>query len=258
MTEKKLNAENFKNLNERDFRLWSFSVSIIDKQQIFWKKSSRIFITLLSLLKFLRTFKIISCSFINLWFIIRFAFHELTAVIQLRNILIHFIQTTIFRNILYILTVTKEKSYIFENVIAISCNFTFLSLSVEAKCIFLFETREKIMQRMLCSVRSARTLKSIETINFYDDEYEFWNVRQWRIMFSFLIDSEYFRIFDFNEFVNVLSFTLFDMFFFRLNDILYISNFLNISDLVFCFLDCVIYHIWFESRLESVTFFSYA
>ena len=252
MTEKKLNAESFKNLNKRDFRLWLLSVSIIDKQQVFWKKSPRKFIALLFLSKFLRAFEIISCFSANLWFIIRSASRDLTAIIQLRNILIHFIQITISRNILYALIVTKEKSYIIESVIAISCNFTFSSLSVEAKCISFLETREKIMQRMLCSARSARTLKSIETINFYDDEYEFLNFWRWRITFPFLIDSEYFSIFDLDKFVNVLSFTSFDMSFSRLDTILYILNFLSISNLVFYFLDCETYHIWFESRFESV------
>ena len=154
----------------------------------------------------------------------------------------------------YILTVTKKKSHIIEDVIAISCNFTFSSLSIEAKCIFFLETQEKIMQRMLCSIKSTKTSKSIETINFYDDEYEFVNVRRWQITFSFLIDSEYFNIFDFNEFVNILSFIFFDISFFRLDIILYISDLLSISNLVFYFLDYATYHIWFESRLKSVTF----
>ena len=140
-----MNVKNFKNLSERDFKLWSFSVSIIDKQQIFWKKLSRIFRTLLFLLKFLQVFEIISCSFANLWFITRFTLHDLTAITQLQNILIHFIRTIIFRDILYVLTITKEKLYIIEDVIAISCNLVFLFLSVETKCIFLLETREKIM-----------------------------------------------------------------------------------------------------------------
>ena len=87
-----MSAESFKNLNERDFRLWSFSALIADKQQVFWKKSSRIFIILLFLLKFLRVFEIISCLFADLWFITRSASHDLTAVTQLRNILIHFIR----------------------------------------------------------------------------------------------------------------------------------------------------------------------
>ena len=174
-------------------------------------------------------------------------------IIQLRNILINFIQTTIFRNIFYALTVTKKKSYIIENVIAISCNFTFSSLSVEAKC-FFFKMRKKIMQQILYLTWSVRTLKLIETINFYNNKYKFLNVRQWRITFLFLINSEYFSIFDFNEFVNVLSFTSFDMSFSRLDIILYISNLLNISNLIFYFLDCAIYHIWFNSRLKSVTF----
>ena len=170
------------------------------------------------------------------------------------NILIYFIRTIIFRNIFYVLTITKKELHIIENVIAISCNLTFSSLSIETKCISLLETREKIMQWMLCLTRSARMLKSIETINFYDDEYEFLNVRRWRITFSFLIDNEYFSIFDLDKFVNVLSFTFFDMSFFRLDIILYISDFLSILNLVFYFFDCAIYHICFESRLKSVTF----
>ena len=180
--------------------------------------------------------------------------YDLTTIIQLQNILIHFIRTTIFRNMLYALTVTKKKSYIIEDVIAISCNFIFSSLLIEAKCIFLLETQKKIMQRILCSARSARTLKSIETINFYDDEYEFLNVRRWRITFSFLINNEYFNIFDLDEFVNVLSFILFNISFFQLDIILYISDLLNIFNLAFDFLDCAIYYIWFESRFKSITF----
>ena len=58
-----MSAESFKDLNKRDLKLWLFFVSIVDKQQIFWKKSSRIFITLLFLLKFSRVFQIISYSF---------------------------------------------------------------------------------------------------------------------------------------------------------------------------------------------------
>ena len=116
----------------------------------------------------------------------------------------------------------KKKSYIIENIIAISWNLISSSLSVETKCIFFFETREKIMQQMLCSAKSAKTSKSIITINFYNDEYEFLNVQRWRITFSFLINNEYFSIFDLDEFVNVLSFILFDMFFSRLDIILYI------------------------------------
>ena len=239
-----MSAKSFKNLNERNFRLWSFFVSITDKQQIFWKRSSRIFIILLFLLKFSRAFEIISYSFTNLWFIIRSALYDLTAITQLRNILIHFIWIAIFRNILYILTITKEKSYIIEDVIAVSYNFTFLLLSIETKCISLLETREKIMQWMLCLTRSARMLKSIETINFYDDEYEFLNVRRWRITFSFLIDNEYFSIFDLNEFVNILLFIFFDMSFFQLDIILSILDFLNISNLIFYFSDCATYHIY--------------
>ena len=148
----------------------------------------------------------------------------------------------------------EKKSHIIENVIAISCNFIFSSLSIRTKCIFVFKTRKKIMQRMLCSTRSAKTSKSIKTINFYDNEYEFLNVRRWRITFSFLIDSKYFSIFNFNEFVNVLSFTFFDMFFFRLDIILYISDLLSISNLIFYFLNCTIYHIWFENRFKTVIF----
>ena len=140
-----MNVKSFKDLNERKFKLWSFTVSIADKQQVFWKNSSRIFIILLSLQKFSRAFIIISCSFINLWFITRFVFHDLTAVIQLQDILIYFIRTVISRDILYALIITKMKSYIIEDVIAISCNFTFSPLSVETKCISFFETREKIM-----------------------------------------------------------------------------------------------------------------
>ena len=207
------------------------------------------------MLKFLRAFEIISCSFINLRFIIRSAFHDLTAIIQLRNILIYFIRITIFQNIFYALTVTKKKSYIIKDVIAILCHVTFSSLSVEAKCISFLEIQKKIMQRMLCSARSTRTLKSIKTINFYDDEYEFLNVRRWRITFSFLIGNEYLSIFDLTEFVNVLSFIFFDMSFSRLDIILYILNLLSILNLNFYFLHCAIYHIWFESRFKSVTFF---
>ena len=251
-----MNVKNFKNLNEWNFKLWSFFVSITDKQQVFWKDLSWIFIVLLFLLKFSRAFKIISCLFINLWFIIRFVSHDLTAITQLRNILIYFIRIKNFRDILYALTVTKRELYIIENVIAISCNLKFSLLSIETKCISLFKTREKIMQPMLCSIKSARTLESIETINSHDDEYKFLNARRWQIMFSFLINSGYFSIFDFDKFVNVLSFIFFDMSFFQLNIILYILDFLNILKLIFYFLDCAIYYIWFESRLNSVTFSS--
>ena len=253
MIRKKINAKSFKNSNKQNFKLWLFFVLIADKQQIFWKRSLKLFIILLFLLKFSRVFEIISYLFADLWFIIRIAFHDLTTITQLSNILIHFIQAIIFRNIFYDLTVTKERSHIIEDVIAISCNFTFSSLSVEAKCIF-FETREKIMQRMLYSAKSTRTSKLIKTGNFYNNEYEFLNVRWWQITFSFLIDSEYFNLFDLDEFVNVLSFILFDISFSRLDIILYISDLLSISNLIFYFLDCVIYHIWFESRLKSVIF----
>ena len=109
---------------------------------------------------------------------------------------------------------------------------------------------------MLCSIKSARTSKLIKTINSHDDESKFLNVQWWRITFSFLIDSEYFSIFDFNRFVNVLSFILFDISFFQLDIILYISNFWNISNLVFYFLDYAIYHIWFKSRFKSIIFLS--
>ena len=108
---------------------------------------------------------------------------------------------------------------------------------------FFFETWEKIMQRMLCSARLTRTSKSIEMINFHDDEYEFSNFRRWQITFLFLIDNEYFSIFDFNKFVNILSFTPFDMSFSRLDIILYILNLLSISNLIFYFSDCATYHI---------------
>ena len=158
------------------------------------------------MLKFSWIFEIISCSSADLQFIIRFAFYNLIVIIQLQNILIHFIRTTISRNIFYALIVTKMKLYIIENVIAISCNLIFSSLSIEAKCIFFLETQEKNIQRMLCSTRLARTSKSIKIINSYNDEYEFLNVRQWRIIFLFLINNEYFSIFDLNKFMNVLSF----------------------------------------------------
>ena len=161
-----------------------------------------------------------------------------------------------FRDIFYILTVMKEKSHITEDVIIISCNFTFPFLSVEAKCIFFLKTRKKIMQRMLCSARSIKTSKSIEMINSHDDEHEFLNVRRWRITFSFLIDNKYFNIFNLNEFVNVLSFILFNMSFFQLDIILCILNLLSILNLVFYSLDCAVYYIWFESRLKSIISFS--
>ena len=241
-----------KNLSEQDFKLLLFFIWITDKQHVFWKRSSRIVIVLLFLLKFLQAFKIILYFSANLWFIIRSAFYDLIIITQLRNILIHFIRTIISRDIFYILTVTKKESHIIENVIAISCNFTFSSLSVETKCISFLETRKKIIQRMLCLTRSTRTSKSITTINFHDDEYEFLNVRRWRITFSFLIDNEYFNIFDFNGFVNVLLFIFFDMSFFRFDIFLYISDLLNISNLVFWFLNYTIYLIWFKSRLKSV------
>ena len=222
-----MNNENFKNLNERDFRLWSFFISITDKQRIFWKKSLWIFIILLFLLKFSQAFEIILYSFADLWFIIQFALYDLTVIIQLRNVLIHFIRIIIFRDIFYVLIVTEKKSHIIKDVIAISCNLTSSLLSIEAKYISFLETRKKIMQRMLCSIKSARTSKSIAMINSHDDEYKFLNVRRWRITFSFLIDSEYFNIFDLNEFVNVLSFILFDMSFSWLDIILYIIKFLE-------------------------------
>ena len=215
--------------------MWLLSVSITDEQQIFWKRLSRIFIALLFLLKLLWVFEIISYLFVDLWFIIQFASYNLIAITQLRNILIHFIRTAIFRNIFYALTVMKRRSYIIEDVIAISCNYIFLSLSIRTKCISLLETQEKIMQWMLCSARSTKTSKSIKMINSYNDEYEFLNGRRWRITFSSLINSEYFNIFDLDEFMNVLSFTFFDISFSRLDIILYISDLLNISNSVFSF-----------------------
>ena len=109
---------------------------------------------------------------------------------------------------------------------------------------------------MLCLTKSARTSKLIKTINFYNDEYKFLNIRRWRLTFSFLIDSEYFNIFDFNEFVNVLSFTFFDMSLFRLDIILYISDLLSILNLIFYFLNCAIYYIWFKVDLNQSLSFS--
>ena len=158
------------------------------------------------MLKSFQAFEIISCSFVDLWFIIRSTFYNLTAIIQLQYILIYLIRTTISRNILYTMTVIKEESYIIKDIIAISCNLIFSFLSIETKCIFLFETRKKIMQRMLCSVRLTRTSNLIKTINSHNDEYKFLNVQRWRITFLFLINNEYFSIFSLNEFVNVLSF----------------------------------------------------
>ena len=100
-----MNVKNFKNLNEKNFRLWSFFVLIINKQQIFWKKSSRIFIILFS------CWNSHEFDFADLWFIIRFAFHDLTAIIQLRNILIHFIRY-IFLSIWYYLIYIKLLEHI--------------------------------------------------------------------------------------------------------------------------------------------------
>ena len=107
-----MSAENFKNLNERDFKLLSFSVLIADKQQIFWKKSSRIFIILLFLLKFSRVFKIILYSFADLRFIIRFTFYDLTAIIQLRN-------CYVFNNMYQILKIHRQAW-----LITINCSST--------------------------------------------------------------------------------------------------------------------------------------
>ena len=72
----------------------------------------------------------------------------------------------------------------------------------------ILETWKKTMSRTLCSARSTKTSKLIEMINFHDDEYEFLNVRWWRIMSQFLINSEHFSIFDLAEFMNASSFTL--------------------------------------------------
>ena len=162
-----MSAENFKNLNEREFKLWSLFVPIADKQLIFWKRSSRVFIILLFLLKFSRAFEIILCSFADLWFIIRSASHDLTTVTQLQNILIHFIRTTISRHILYALTVTKEESHIIEGVIVISCNLTFSSLSVEAKCIS-FENNAT-------NVVFSKISKNVK-VNC-NDQFSWWRVR---------------------------------------------------------------------------------
>ena len=207
------------------------------------------------MLKFSQDFKIILYSFADWWFIIQFAFHDLITITQLQNILIYFIRTATFQKIFYVLIVTKKKSYIIEDAIAISCNLTFSSWSIETKYIFLLETQKKIMKQMLCLTRSTRTSKLIKMINFCNDEYEFLNVRQWRITFSFLIDNEYFNIFDLDEFINVLLFPFFDMFFSLSSIILYISDLLNILNLIFYFLDCAIYHIWFENRFKSIVFF---
>ena len=95
-------------------------------------------------------------------------------MIQLQNILIYFIRTAIFRNILYISTVTKVKSHIIESVIAIS----YSRFNQSKRNASFFEMLEKIMQRTLCSTRLIKTLKSIETIKFHDDKYEFLNVQR--------------------------------------------------------------------------------
>ena len=140
----------------------------------------------------------------------------------------------------------ERRSHIIEDVIAISWNSILSFLSIGTKYIFFLETRKKIMQRILCLTRSTRTLDSIATFNSHDDEYEFLNVRRWQIIFSFLINNEYFSIFDFNEFVNVLSFTFFDMSFFRLDIILYIIKFLKHikSNFLFSWLCNLSYLIW--------------
>ena len=140
------------------------------------------------MLKFLRIFEITLYSSALLQFITESAFYDLTAIIRLQNILIHFIRTTISRDILYILTITKVRSHIIEDVIAIlhSC-----SNQLKQNAVFFLETWKKAMQRTLYSAKSTRTLKSIKTIKFYDDEYEFLNVQQWRIIFQFLINSRF-------------------------------------------------------------------
>ena len=139
-----------------------------------------------------------------------------------------------------------RRSHIIESVIAISWNLILLFLSIQIKCISLFEMRKKIMQRMLYSARSARTSKSITTINFYNDEYEFLNVRRWRITFLFLIDNECFNIFDLNEFGNILLFILFDVSFSQLDIILYIIRSLEHIklSLLFSWLWNLLHLIW--------------
>ena len=123
---KKMKIKSFKNLSERDSRLWSFSVSIVDKQQIFWKRSSRIFVILLFLLKFSRAFEIISCFFANLWFIIQSAFHDLTAIIQLRNILIHFIRYIFFPAWHYLVYIRSLEHIEFSFLLSWLCNLSHL------------------------------------------------------------------------------------------------------------------------------------
>ena len=126
-----MSAESFKNLNEQDLRLWSFSVSIIDKQQIFWKRSSWIFIALLFLLKFSRAFEIILCSFTDLWFIIRSAFHDLTAIIQLRNILIHFIRYVFLSAWYYLIYIKSLKHIKFSFLFFWLCNVSHLRYQIK-------------------------------------------------------------------------------------------------------------------------------
>ena len=126
-----MNVESFKNSNERDFKLWSLFVSIIDKQQIFWKESSRIFIILLSLLKFLRAFETISCSSADLWFIIRFTSHDLTAIIQLRNILIHFIRYVFLSAWHYLVYIRPFEHIKFSLLFSWLCNVSHLRYQIK-------------------------------------------------------------------------------------------------------------------------------
>ena len=138
-----MSASSFKNSNERNFKLWLFFVLMIDKQQIFWKKLSRIFVSSLFILKFLWVFEMILYSSAELWFITRFTFYNLTTIIQLSNILIHFNPVIISRDILYALTVTKVKLYIIEDVIVIFCILISSFLSIETKCIFFSKRKRR-------------------------------------------------------------------------------------------------------------------
>ena len=123
---KKMNAESFKDSSERDFKLWSFFILIADKQQKFWKRSSQIFIILLFLLKFLRAFEIILCSSVNLWFIIRSTFHDLTAITQLRNILIHFIRYIFLSTWHYLVYIRSLEHIKFSLLFSWLCNLSHL------------------------------------------------------------------------------------------------------------------------------------
>ena len=126
-----MSAESFKDSNERDFKLWSLFASIVDKQQIFWKNSSRIFIILLFLLKFSRVFEIISCSSADLWFIIRFAFHDLTAITQLRNILIHFIRYVFLSTWHYLVYIKSLEHIKFSFLFFWLCNVSHLRYQIK-------------------------------------------------------------------------------------------------------------------------------